>query len=180
MDDILLDIARQAIANRLNGIRSIDKARLLAAYPDLKAKRATFVTLNQRGMLRGCIGSLVPHRSLLDDLIANAEAAAFSDPRFPPLSAAEFKAIELEISLLDIPEPVDYHTVDELRSKINVGQDGIILRLDGRQATFLPQVWEQLPSFDLFFSHLCQKAGLSSDCLQQHPEIQHYHVRKIV
>lgn len=179
MDKILLEIAKRAIADKLNGTHSIDKEQLLVQYPQLEEHRATFVTLNERGMLRGCIGSLVPYRTLLDDLIANARAAAFSDPRFLPLSQGEFEDIEVEVSLLTVPTQVQYHSVEELRAKIKVGEDGVVLRLDGHQATFLPQVWEQLPTFELFFDHLCQKAGLRGDCLQEHPEIEHYQVQKI-
>lgn len=178
-NNILLEVAKKAIADELDGTQSIDKEDILTQYPELEEHRATFVTLNERGALRGCIGSLVPYRSLLDDLIANAKAAAFSDPRFPPLSPSEFDEIELEISLLSVPEPLEYSSVEDLRSKIKTGEDGIILRLDGYQATFLPQVWEQLPSFELFFSHLCQKAGLGGNCLREHPEIHHYRVQKI-
>ncbi len=179
MDDVLLEVAKKAIADKLDGTQSIDKEALLAQYPRLSDHRATFVTLNERGMLRGCIGSLVAHRSLLDDIIANAKAAAFSDPRFPPLSRSELVSIDLEVSLLSLPETLEYSSVEELRSIVKSGEDGIVLRLNGRQATFLPQVWEQLPSFELFFEHLCQKAGLSGNCLQKHPEIQRYHVEKI-
>lgn len=179
MNTILLEVAKKAISDELYGTRSIDKDAILKQYPELDEPRATFVTLNERGALRGCIGSLVPYRSLLDDLIANAKAAAFGDPRFPPLSASEFDEIELEISLLSVPEPLEYSTPEDLRSKVQAGKDGIILRLDGYQATFLPQVWEQLPSFELFFSHLCEKAGLRGHCLQEHPEIHRYHVEKI-
>ncbi len=179
MKDLLLTIARESIREEIIGRKLIKKSELLNSYPALHEARATFVTLTIEGELRGCIGSLVPHRTLLEDLISNAKSAAFKDPRFLPLSKEEFSHIEIEISLLSLPQKVPYESVDELRSKIRPKQDGVILNLEGRQSTFLPQVWDQLEAFDLFFAHLCQKAGLSSDCLEQHPLIQTYQVEKI-
>ena len=145
----------------------------------MSEKRATFVTLNEYGELRGCIGSLEPHRTLLDDLVSNAKAAAFHDPRFMPLDKSEFDKIEIEVSILSVPKLLEYDSIDDLKSKVKVGTDGIVLKHYGYQATFLPQVWEQLPTFELFFAHLCQKAGLAPNCLEEHPQIEIYQVEKI-
>lgn len=179
MEKVIRSLAKQAILDGFNKTQSIDTKMLLEKYPPLAQQRATFVTLTLDGRLRGCIGSLVAHRTLLDDLIHNAQSAAFEDPRFYPLSPEEFKKVVIEISLLSPPEPLLYDSIEDLKSKVCVGIDGIILQKEGKKATFLPQVWEQLPSFELFFSHLCQKAGLSESCLESHPDIWRYRVEKI-
>ncbi len=184
LDQILLELARLAILEELTGKKLIDKEKYLALYPELAQKQAVFVTLNKKRssgepVLRGCIGSILPTRSLIDDVIYNAKAAAFSDPRFPPLSPEEFDDIIIEVSLLSIPQYVEYTDIDDLRRKIIPGKHGVILKLNGRQATFLPQVWEDLPDFDTFFQHLCIKAGLPGNCLEYHPEIWVYTVKKI-
>lgn len=175
----LLNIARTAISDTLHHASTLDTKALLNTHPELSKPKATFVTLTLDGRLRGCIGSLVAHRTLLDDLIYNAKAAAFDDPRFYPLSLEEFLHVKIEISLLSEPETVEYKDVEDLKRQIVTGVDGIILQKGSRKATFLPQVWEQLPSFELFFSHLCQKAGLEPDCLVHHPDIKRYRVEKI-
>ncbi len=181
---VLLELARLAIMEGLTGEKLIDRQVYLQKYPELAQKQAVFVTLNKKReagkpTLRGCIGSIIPTRSLIDDVIYNAKAAAFNDPRFPPLSADEFKDIQIEISLLSIPEKLEYMDAEDLKQKIIPGKHGVILRLAGKQATFLPQVWEDLPDFKTFFEHLCLKAGLPEKCLEYHPEIWTYTVKKI-
>lgn len=174
----LVAIAKESIKERLSHQTLLNLASLRDSYPPLNQLGATFVTLNLDGQLRGCIGSLEAYRNLLDDLVSNAKAAAFEDPRFYPLTQDEFERVDIEISLLTPSEPIAYKDTQDLKSKITPNEDGIILELDGRRATFLPQVWEQLPSFEQFFSHLCQKAGLGSECLEKHPLIRRYHVLK--
>lgn len=176
---ILLKIASDAIEEEFLSKPMIEKIALESQYDFLLEERACFVTLNLDGNLRGCIGSLYPHRKLIDEIIGNAKHAAFQDYRFKPLSYAEFENISIEISLLTIPEILNYESIEDLESKIRVGIDGIILQQDQHKATFLPQVWEQLPSFEDFFAHLCTKAGLSTDCLLNHPDIYTYQVEKI-
>ena len=179
MQQLILHLATQAIRERLEGTSLIDTQALLNAYPDLSKPKATFVTLTLDGRLRGCIGSLSAHRPFLDDLVANAKAAAFDDPRFYPLSPEEFLHVKIEVSLLEEPKPLQYEDVEDLKSKICVGEDGVILQKNGRKATFLPQVWEQLPTFEHFFAQLCQKAGLEPSCLEAHPDIWTYKVEKV-
>ncbi len=177
----MLNIARIAIKEEFLGHKELTdevKKRLLTMFPRLAEPGAVFVTINERSSLRGCIGSLVAYRPLIEDLIENAKAAAFGDPRFPPLRPEEFDAITIEISLLSEPKPLPYTDIDDLRQKIRPGVDGVVLKLDGHQATFLPQVWEDLPDFDQFFAHLCMKAGLPANCLAYHPEILTYQVEK--
>jgi uncharacterized protein len=180
MEHELIRLARESILEVFDPEQKIDRLVWLCRYPELSEERAVFVTLNAQGNLRGCIGSLLPHRSLLEEVIANAKAAAFRDPRFAPLSMEEFETIDIELSLLSLPYELEYSDVDDLKHKIRPGIDGVILRLGDHQATFLPSVWEQLPSFELFFEHLCHKAGLEGLCLQQHPEISLYQAKKIV
>ena len=179
MQNVILDIAKNAIKDGFSYTDTIDKKALLELYPEFAKFKATFVTLTLDHQLRGCIGTLNAHRALLDDLIYNAKAAAFEDPRFHPLNPEEFSRVHIEVSLLSEPELITYEDSDDLKSKVTVGVDGIILQKGSRKATFLPQVWEQLPTFELFFSHLCQKAGLESDCLESHPNIWHYRVEKV-
>ena len=179
MSQILLDIAKQAILDHFEGVSHLNIPALLEKFPHLATHQATFVTLTLNKQLCGCIGSLIAHRPLLEDLIHNAHAAAFEDPRFYPLSKEEFKTVQIEISLLSAPEVVTYTDTAHLKEQIRVGEDGIILQKGSRRATFLPQVWEQLNTFELFFSHLCQKAGLEPSCLENYPEIWRYRVEKV-
>ena len=180
----LIKLARLAILEEFEGKKLIDKDEWIAKYPYLKENRACFVTLKMKNKprgsnLRGCIGSILPHRPLIDDVIANAKAAAFEDPRFPPLTPEEYKEIEVEISLLTIPQKLEYEDKEDLKNKIRPFKDGVILSLGNYQATFLPSVWEELPSFEIFFAHLCMKAGMPGDCLQYHPVIYTYQAEEI-
>lgn len=175
---LITGIARDAIVETFSGQRLIDKASLLSSHPFLKRDAAAFVTLNKREQLRGCIGSLQAHRTLLDDLVSNSRSAAFKDLRFIPLKKEELGKLEVEVSILTAPEAVQYDSMDSLRRQIVAGQDGVILEYGKRRATYLPQVWEQLTGFDDFFSSLCQKARLGHSCLAMKPDIYRYHVRK--
>ncbi len=176
---VLLSLARQSIAQGLDGKQLLDLEAMLQENPWLKEKGAAFVTLNtKQGALRGCIGSLVAHRKLYEDVIKNAQNAAFNDPRFVPLRKDELGNVKVEVSLLTPAKPLAYSSIEDLKSKIHVGQDGVVLKQGQYQATFLPQVWEQLPSFELFFKNLCKKAGLKEMCLENKPEISVYHVEK--
>jgi AmmeMemoRadiSam system protein A len=180
MNDMLIALAKAAILVALNQPEEFDLEGALKKYPSLQKDGAVFVTLNTRpnDQLRGCIGSLQAHRPLYKDIISNAQAAALRDPRFPALTVDELKQITVEVSILSEPEVLEYHDKKDLESKVVPFQDGIVLKHHGRQATYLPQVWEDLPKFDDFFSSLCLKANLGSDCLFEHPEISIYQVKK--
>lgn len=180
MDDIVIDLAKAAILVALDQPEDFDLEHALQSYPALKENGAAFVTINKGPdeQLRGCIGSLHATRPLYQDIISNAQAAALHDPRFQPLTSEELAHITLEVSILSEPKILEYDDMEDLRNKIVPFQDGIVLKLEGRQATYLPQVWEQLPGFDDFFSSLCLKAGLDRDCLLHHPEISTYTVKK--
>ena len=178
--EVLLKLARAAIAEELGMAYGVDKERLREENPWLNEEGAAFVTLNtkENGALRGCIGSIIAHQPLYDDIVKNAKSAAFGDPRFHALTPEEFDAVTIEVSLLTPPKPLPYSSVADLKAKVRPGVDGVILKLGGYQATFLPQVWEQLPRFEDFFAHLCQKAGLLGSCLENHPEIFVYQVEE--
>ena len=123
----------------------------------LKEKRGVFVTLTKNRHLRGCIGYLEPIKPIAEAVVENAVNAAFRDTRFPPVRLNELKDIKIEISILTVPKPVASH------EKIRPGKDGVILRQGFAEATFLPQVWQQLPDKERFLSELSMKAGLHPD-----------------
>lgn len=152
----LMTLARSAIAHRLGP----GEAPGELSAPWLAQPGATFVTLTREGRLRGCIGSLLPQRPLGADVVANAQAAAFRDPRFAPLTAAEWPGTQTEVALLSAAKSIRFADEQELLERITPGEDGLILEADGRRGTFLPQVWEQLPDKREFLAHLKQKAGL--------------------
>lgn len=176
-NEILLKLAKDSISDKLNEVNTVNKEKLISQLSDFKLNAATFVTLTINGKLRGCIGALVAHQNLFDDLYQNARKAAFNDPRFAPLTEKEFKNTKIEISLLSEATRVSFTTIDDLKTKIQVGIDGLIIRQGNKQATFLPQVWEQLPTFEIFMQHLYTKAGITS--LDKGLDVFKYQVEKI-
>ncbi|MCD6211661.1 MAG: AmmeMemoRadiSam system protein A [Sulfurovum sp.] len=180
MNDIVIALAKAAILVALNQPEDFDLKNALKTYPVLEENGAVFVTLNTEPneQLRGCIGSLEAYRPLYKDIISNAQSAALRDPRFTPLTLDELNHISIEVSILSEPKILEYTDIEDLESKVVPFQDGIVLKLNGKQATYLPQVWEQLPKFDNFFSSLCLKANLGNDCLSSHPEISIYQVKE--
>ena len=144
----------------------------------LKQPGATFVTLTRDGALRGCIGSLEAARPLGEDVAQNALGAAFRDPRFPPLSEAEWPGCKLEVSLLSAAKPVRFADEADLVAQLRAGEDGVILEADGRRATFLPQVWESVPDKRAFLDELLRKAGLPADTRLARCRISRYRVTK--
>ena len=180
LDPILLRIAKTAILQKFDPSYRIDKEALIKQYPFLAKKGAAFVTLNKNKNLRGCIGSIIAHQPLIDDIIHNAQAAAFSDPRFNPLRPEEIDdTLTLEVSVLSEPEKIEYSDFEDLKSKIVPHKDGLILKYGQYQGTFLPQVWEQLPTVDQFLEHLSYKAGANPTIYSLHPEIYRYRVEHI-
>ncbi len=179
LDSLLLQIAKTAILHEFSDSYKLDKARLLEEHSFLEKNAATFVTIEHSHRLRGCIGSVVAHRSLYDDLVQNAVSAAFHDPRFHPLNEREFPSISLEVSVLSQPKILEYDDFDDLLAKVEPDIDGLILEHNGRQGTFLPQVWEQLKSPKDFLENLSIKAGLSPLVYKEHPTIYRYHVDSI-
>ncbi len=137
---------------------------------------ACFVTLKINGQLRGCIGSIVAHRTLIEDIISNSYNAAFSDPRFKPLEQEEFEHIKIAVSLLSTPTKMDFKNEDDFMSQIVQAVDGIIIRDGNHQAVYLPSVWEDLPDKYEFISSLKMKAGLPPDYFSETFEAYKYHV----
>ena len=169
---VLLAIARDAIAAQLglNGKSTRQESDWLTE------PGACFVTLHKNGNLRGCIGSLLAHRPLGRDVAANACAAAFQDPRFPPLTSDEFAQVNIEVSVLSKPVPIFPASEAELLAMLRPGVDGLILEYGAHRSTFLPQVWEQLPDPAQFLAHLKQKGGLPVDFWHADMRISRYSV----
>ncbi|MHB1008300.1 MAG: AmmeMemoRadiSam system protein A [Propionibacteriaceae bacterium] len=185
---VLCRIARDAIAARIGAAtensrldHSPSASSATPASPDdesrwLDAQGASFVTLTQSGKLRGCIGSLVAHRPLRDDVAVNAVNAALHDPRFPPLPAAELPDTHIEVSVLSTPEPYPCTDRADAASRLRPGIDGVILEFGTHRSTFLPQVWNSLSDPDSFLEHLVRKAGLPSGWWDDRVRLSRYTV----
>lgn len=158
----LLALARASIAHGLRRDAPLPVV-LDDQPPALRAGRAAFVTLHSGGRLRGCIGHLEALAPLAVGVAENAYAAAFRDPRFPPLSAPELERVNIQISVLTPAEPIVFDCEQGLLDALIPGVDGVILALGARRGTFLPAVWDQLPERREFLRHLKQKAGLHPD-----------------
>ena len=154
----LLTLARDSIEAAIQQKARPQLIKQSISQP-LLAQLACFVTLTIHGQLRGCIGSLEAFRPLVEDVQDRAIQAALEDYRFPPLTKAEFQQVHIEISVLTKPYNLFYNKPEELPTKIRPMIDGVILQDGGLRATFLPQVWEQIPSPTEFLNHLCQKMG---------------------
>lgn len=170
---ILLQAARSCIEHGIT--YGLPTEITPADYPvTLQNKQASFVTLHKHKQLRGCIGSLQATLPLIADVIKNAFLAAFRDPRFSPVVAAEIPEINLDISVLSIPKPVSFTSESDLLQQIRPGIDGLILRDHSNSGTFLPSVWEQIPNPEIFLQHLKQKAGLPPDYWSDTITIERY------
>ena len=156
----LLRIAREAIEHRVKG-KKLPPVETTSLTQTIQEQGASFVTLAIGGQLRGCIGTLEAHQPLADDVREHAVAAAFEDPRFPPLREDELSRIQIEVSRLTRPVPLEYKDADDLISKLRPHIDGVILKDGLRRATFLPQVWEKLPNPSEFLDNLCYKMGMA-------------------
>ena len=179
LDTVLLRIAKSAIVAELDSSYEFDKKRVVEQYDFLKKDAAAFVTLKYNKNLRGCIGSIIAHRTLYDDIVQNALSAAFNDPRFFALKSSEFSNLTIEVSVLSSPEYLEYEDFDDLCDKVKPYEDGLILKYKGYHGTFLPQVWEQLPTPKEFLEHLSIKAGTNSLVYAKHPDIYRYRVDAI-
>jgi AmmeMemoRadiSam system protein A len=176
---ILLRLARESMERGVRGeaLPSLD----LASLPvPLREEGSSFITLTSAGELRGCIGALEPYRPLAEDVREHAVAAALYDPRFPPVRAEELREIQIEISRLTRPVPLEYKDADDLISKLRPQIDGVVLR-EGpyHRSTFLPQVWERIPDRAEFLNNLCYKMGLEPDVWRrEHFEVLTYQVEE--
>ena len=171
--EILLKIARAAIASRFGLMLEYRESEAFLSEPG-----ASFVTLKQNGRLRGCIGSLQAHRSLLEDIRHNAQAAAFRDPRFSPLRSDEYHQTTIEVSLLSPLTPVDVRDEADAIGVLRPGIDGVVLQHGNNRGTFLPQVWESLPEPERFLTELKRKAGLTADFWSAEIRLFRYSVYK--
>jgi AmmeMemoRadiSam system protein A len=183
---ILVRLARATIAAKLGLCDAISKKipDNELADPVFQERRGTFVTLKIKNQLRGCMGCLTPSETTLEGIQRNAVNAAFNDPRFPSLTALELKKAEIEVSILTNPRVLEYADGNTLLEKLRPGIDGVILGKGMARATFLPQVWEQLPRTEEFLTHLCRKAGLSPDEWQMGEldvsiyQVQYFHEKR--
>ncbi|MDH3359586.1 MAG: AmmeMemoRadiSam system protein A [Desulfobulbaceae bacterium] len=174
----LLCLARSVIARRLDLAEDNTCDDAVLSESALQEHRGVFVTLTIGGQLRGCIGSLGAASSIVNGVRENAINAAFGDPRFHSLSIDEYGSIEIEVSVLTEPQPLDYTDGDDLIAKLRPNIDGIIITKGSARATFLPQVWEQLPQPENFLSHLCQKAMLNANAWRDGTlDVQTYNVQ---
>ncbi|MFP4446154.1 MAG: AmmeMemoRadiSam system protein B [Desulfosudaceae bacterium] len=164
--EALVQLARKTILESL-GIKTDGPENDLESDPALQEHRGTFVTLNKNDQLRGCIGSLTADESIVSGVKRNAVNAAFQDPRFPKLSRDEIDDIGIEVSILTDPQPLEYDDANDLLAKLCPDVDGVIIKKGLARATFLPQVWKQLPDRAVFLEHLCAKAGLPPNAWEQ-------------
>jgi AmmeMemoRadiSam system protein A len=158
----LLELARESITRAVAN-KPLPDLNLEKLSTDLQRAGASFVTLTINGRLRGCIGALEAYQPLVEDVREHAAAAAMEDYRFPPVEPGEVASLRIEISRLTPARPLEYENAEDLLAKLRPGEDGVILRDGVRRATFLPQVWEQVPEKEEFLSHLCMKMGASAD-----------------
>ena len=169
----LLDLALQSVRH---GLEQASPLKVSAGDYDyeLRELRASFVTLDRHGDLRGCIGHLEASQPLVEDVVENAYSAAFKDPRFPPLAEHELESLEIHISVLTPPEPLACVSEADLLARMRPFTDGLILADGFRRGTFLPSVWEQLPEPAEFLRHLKRKAGLPDDFWSDNLKIYRY------
>jgi AmmeMemoRadiSam system protein A len=158
----LLRLARSSIEAKL--VKEMMVIRPEKLTPALKENRGCFVTLHKNGALRGCIGTIEAIKPLVDSVEENALNAAFRDHRFSSLEEKELKDINIEVSVLSVPQELSFEDNNDLKRKLKKGIHGVILSSGWHKATFLPQVWEQLPEVENFLEHLCIKAGMGKDC----------------
>ncbi|MGM0449645.1 MAG: AmmeMemoRadiSam system protein A [Pseudomonadota bacterium] len=159
----LLELARNSVREGLMNGHAL--AVTVADWPEpLQAEGASFVSLHRAdGSLRGCIGTLQARQPLVVDVADHAWAAAFRDPRFPPLASGEFDSITIDLSILSTPEPLPVASEPELLATIQPGEDGLVLEDGPHRGTFLPAVWDSLPDPEDFIRELKRKAGLPAD-----------------
>jgi len=173
--EFLLKLARQTLEEHFAAGKKLE-INERKVPKNLREKRATFVTLFKAGELRGCIGQILPRFPLYKDVINNTLSAAFSDPRFPQLKFEELGGIKIEISILTIPKRIIYDDTTDLLRKIKPGEHGIILQTGFFQATFLPDVWKELPTIEDFLTNLSLKAGLSPGAWKN-PDTEFFYYR---
>ncbi len=174
----LIQIAKDSIAYGLQKGRPLP-VNSQDFPPELQAQRATFVTLEIKHQLRGCIGMLQATRPLVIDIAENAYAAAFLDRRFPPLTKQEYSQLQIHISILSPAEAMSFYSEEDLISQLRPGIDGLIMQEGAKCGTFLPSVWESLANPTDFVQHLKQKTGLSRSYWSDSLKISRYECQLI-
>ena len=160
----LLLLARESIVEQFTGIKpKIPNGKF-------QEKRGVFVTLHKNNKLRGCVGFPYPSLALSEAVYKAAKSAAFYDPRFISLGREELNQVQIEISILSVPEQCSV-------KDIKVGEDGVIIEKGSNSGLFLPQVWEQIPDKKQFLENLCLKAGVSSDVWEKDPSLKLFKFR---
>ena len=174
----LINLARQTITHELD----------MGIEPDISEFRdddtfnqmlASFVTLKMDNQLRGCMGTVDAKQPLYLDVMHNSISAAFNDSRFGHLTVGELSRITLSISILTRPQRVAVGTEADLIQILEPGEDGLVLQEGIRRATFLPTVWDQVPSADMFLSQLKQKGGWPGDYWSSSMQVSRYHTVNI-
>jgi len=158
----LLGLARRTLSQAAAG-KGLPEVASNSIPSACQAAKGCFVTLTKSGQLRGCIGNILPAGPLYKAVLENARNAALRDPRFSPVTKDEASRIHIEISILTEPEPLAFASSEELLAKLQPYRDGVVLKIGQHAATFLPQVWEQLPDKTQFLEHLSAKAGCTPD-----------------
>ena len=177
---VLLGVGTDAIRQILE--RGVDAPPEVAGHDDtLRRPAATFVTLERDRRLLGCIGSLEPTHPLVTDVARNAVAAAFRDPRLPPVTADDYRTMSIEISVLSELAPVPATTYDELVASLSPGRDGLVVEAGPHRATFLPAVWRHFGvDVDAFLDGLWRKAGLAPGTWPRDARCSRYTAEKLV
>lgn len=170
---VLVAIAREVIDNAID-----PPAQYEWEEPWLRERAACFVTLRLEDELRGCIGSVDAHRALGDDVAHNAHAAAYRDPRFPPVHAPERERLQVEVSVLSPRCPIAVADESEALAHLRPGVDGLFIEFQEFRATFLPQVWENLPNPLDFLTELRRKARLPARFWHPELKLSRYTVEK--
>jgi AmmeMemoRadiSam system protein A len=165
----MLAYSRRVLENKIKENKEIDEDATDSNYMQ---SAGVFVTLKKGDELRGCIGYIEPVESIWDAIRINTIAAATGDPRFASVEAEELAEIMIEISILTRPKACEFE-------EINIGKDGVVLEQGRRKATYLPQVWEDLPEKERFFGTLCEKSGLGADCWKE-PQTKFFRYDAIV
>jgi len=158
----LLRLARKTVESAVRG-QEVARPETAGLGPALTGVKGCFVTLKREGRLRGCTGHVIPQEPLVHAVVSNAVSAALRDPRFRPVAPAELEQIEIEVSVLTVPKPLEFRSPEELLAKLRPGVDGVVLQVGRRESTYLPQVWEQIPDKEIFLGELSLKAGLDRE-----------------
>ena len=172
----LIGLARQALQSAVTHSPIVDP-NSESLPPKFKEPTGCFVTLTKQGQLRGCIGHITPQEALSKAITDNAQSAALHDGRFLPVQPGELDQLEIEISVLTVPEPLPFSSPEDLLNKLQPHRDGVVLRIGNHGATYLPQVWAQLPDKVAFLNSLAQKAGCAAaDWRKPGTQVHIYHV----